>query len=200
MALPQNRPSTRPQPGDFVEPKDRPYDPLSSASKGGAQINVPGNRMTHTWVCVVRTDDAGNNPGIWIAYEDDGGGPATRIIAGSNLTTPSLAFDANMQPTVAYTDPDGCKFRWYDSLASATVTTTVAGATSIQCALDDPRPEMAARSDVIVAYTRAGKLYYRQQRDRYTIERLIGNAPVGKLTKVGLNRGFRLQFEVDPRL
>jgi hypothetical protein len=61
--------------------------------------------------------------------------------------------------------------------------------------LDDKRPLQNAVSDVILAYTRSGNLYFRAQRDRYLVEYPLATAVTGTLDKVGMNTVNRLQFE-----
>lgn len=109
----------------------------------------------------------------------------------------SFTFDPSMRPTVAYVTDGQAYLNWYDTVANAYVTTMLAADVETpRVTLDDKRflgSEGYQRSDVILAYTRGGNLYYRQQRDRYTIERLL-KTDVTPLIKIGFNRQLRLQF------
>lgn len=113
------------------------------------------------------------------------------------MTEISFSFDANMQPTVAYVASGQAYLNWYDSIEATYVTTELAdGVTTPRVSLDDKRflgSNAYQVSDVILAYVRAGNLYYLQQRDRYTIERLLKTG-VTPLIKIGFSRGLRLQF------
>ncbi|MNV87345.1 hypothetical protein D3C71_1814610 [compost metagenome] len=90
------------------------------------------------------------------------------------------------------------KFRWYDPIATGYVTTELpAGCVNPRVSLDDKRSEYAPSSDVILAYVRAGNLYYRQQRDRYTVEYLWQTGVPAGLVKIGMNRLLRFQFALE---
>jgi hypothetical protein len=114
-----------------------------------------------------------------------------------NMTEISFSFDANMHPVVAYVAGGLPFLNWFDSTVSAYVTTPLAAdAITPRVSLDDKR-ELGSNgyqvSDVILAYVRGGNLYYRQQRDRYTIERLLKEG-VAPLIRIGFTRGLRFQF------
>jgi len=113
------------------------------------------------------------------------------------MTEISFSFDANMRPTVASVADGQAYLSWYDSAIPDYITTTLAAdVLTPRVTLDDKRyvgSNGYQVSDVILAYTRAGNLYYRQQRDRYTIERLL-KTDVTPLIKIGFNRQLRLQF------
>jgi hypothetical protein len=44
---------------------------------------------------------------------------------------------------------------------------------------------------------RGTSLYYRQQRDRYEVEYLLKTGLNAKLVRVGMNKGYRLQFMLE---
>lgn len=118
-------------------------------------------------------------------------------LAVPRMTEISFSFDANMQPVVAYVADGLAYLNWYDSALPGYTTTALAvDVKTPRVTLDDKRflgSEGYQRSDVILAYTRGGNLYYRQQRDRYAIERLLKTG-VKPLIKIGFNRKLRLQF------
>ncbi len=113
------------------------------------------------------------------------------------MTEISFSFDANMQPAVAYVADGQAYLNWYDSTLPGYTTTTLASdVTTPRVTLDDKRflgSEGYQRSDVILGYVRGGNLYYRQQRERYTVERLLKTG-VTPLIKIGFTRQLRLQF------
>ncbi|MBN7822253.1 hypothetical protein [Bowmanella yangjiangensis] len=139
--------------------------------------------------------------------------PEFELYAVPYMTEVSLSFDQNMRPALAYVIPAGSRLWWYDSVVSGMVVTSVDGQTP-RIAMDDGRflaTEGYQRNDIILGYKRSGALYYRQQRDRFLIERdptasipepqrtqqraLI--AASGGLIKIGLSRQLRLQFMLD---
>jgi hypothetical protein len=132
---------------------------------------------------------------IWLAPED-GLDAKVLILTAPQVESVSLAFDANMNPTIAYMEAGVCKLRWFDSTVSQMVTTTFPGVTSCQCTTDDKRQARLGVEDVIFAYVRDAGLYYRQQRDRYTIEYLLKSPVLGQISRLGMNTKTRLQFEL----
>lgn len=113
----------------------------------------------------------------------------------ADITQVSLAFDRNMSPVVCFVQAGQAKMYYYDDLVPGFIfqESLLGSAIDPRCAHDDKRASQSAVSDVIVAYVRAGSLYYRQQRDRYLIERLLAPG-VERLYQIGMNSKFRLQF------
>jgi hypothetical protein len=110
-----------------------------------------------------------------------------------------FAFDQQMRPVLAYVVDDIIRLRWYDTTVSAFVVTDFVGARSPKLTLDDKRPAQLANSDVIFAYIKTnGDLCYRQQRDRYLVERVLhsGVDPANRLIALGMASNLRLQFEI----
>lgn len=173
----------------FHEPRDRPYDPLISPEYGGPALNTPTvSRLVRIWLAYYE------NSTIYVAPED-GLDPPTVLVVDPTVESVGLAFDANMNPTLAYKTAGVVKLRWFDSIANSMVTTTFPGADSCNVTTDDKRAAKIGSEDVVFAYTRAGGLYYRLQRDRYTIERLLKASVPGPLLRMGMNQQNRLQFE-----
>jgi len=113
-----------------------------------------------------------------------------------DATTCSLAFDQSMNPAVAYQVAGAARFRWFDTVLGAYVTTEYAGATWPRLGMDDKRgvATLAGSNDIILAYIKDGNLKFRQQRDRYTVEYDLGVAP-GKLANIGMGTNNRLHFK-----
>ena len=113
-----------------------------------------------------------------------------------NITQLSFTFDQNMNPFVAFVAAGVAKYWWFDPLAGTTVFADIPGASSPRCNLDDKRSGQTflGSSDIILAYLKGTDLYYRQQRDRFNIERLLKANAGNELLAVGMNTALRLQF------
>lgn len=124
---------------------------------------------------------------------------AFTVFSGADITEISFTFDQNMRPAIAYVEAGVAKLWWFDTVAGAQVVSTYPGAITPRVILDDKRFTQTSNSDVILGYVRDGALYYRQQRDRFTIERLLDAGPHVGLVKIGFNVQLRLQFlmEID---
>lgn len=112
----------------------------------------------------------------------------------------AFTFDSNMNPFIAYELLNGtARFYWFDSTIPGYTTTTLpSGSKTVRCAIDDNRDLQTGASDIILAYCRAGSLYFRAQRERYLEEHLLSNA-VGTsgLIQIGMNKGLRFQFQLS---
>ena len=125
----------------------------------------------------------------------------TTVVTEVGITQVSLAFDQSMNYAVAYVALNVAKLRWFDSTIPGFTTLTLpADASSPFLSMDDKR-DMATsgnRNDVILAYIRGNRLVYRQQRDRYGVERTLAwfDSAAVSINKMGMNRALRLQFEI----
>ena len=182
--IPNNAFTPTPIVSAFLPPKDEPYQPLTSKSRGGVALNdASQGRDYQNWVVSYDGSD--------ILVAPQGGSTAFTLTVAGVLSV-SLAFDNNMNPVIAWMDAVGAKLYWYNN---TNFVTTPFPATSCRVTIDDVRDFYNADSDVIFAYTNAGTLYWRQQRDQYAIQRTIGTT-TGLLQKVGLNQLNRLQFQL----
>jgi hypothetical protein len=182
--IPNNAFTTTPIVSAFLPPKDEPYQPLTSKSRGGVALNDASlGRDYQNWVVSYDGSD--------ILVAPQGGSTAFTLTVAGVLSV-SLAFDNNMNVILAWMDSVGAKLYWFDNVSYVT---TAFAATSCRVTIDDVRDFYNANSDVIFAYTNAGTLYWRQQRDLYAIERTVGPT-TGLLQKVGLNQLNRLQFQL----
>lgn len=178
--------SSVPVVSDFLEPRDRPYARLSSPHYGGGTIGSGGQKDR-----------------VWVAYYEDGyiklgdelGGTLINHVSVSDVRTISLAFDQNNYPVVFYMKDTGGFLYWHDPIPNAYVTIQFPGCSSGQVVMDDLRDQVAYLADVVLVYTREGTLYYRMHRERYTIERPLATDVKGLVTRIGMNRVFRLQIE-----
>ena len=115
--------------------------------------------------------------------------------SAAGITEFSFTFNQNMNPIVVFVQSGSSKMYWYDSsLGGYTITDYGNTVTNPRVALDDKRLEQTSNSDVIFAYIKEGSLYYRQQRDRFTIERLLRNN-CSYLKKIGMGTNNRFLFQ-----
>lgn len=147
----------------------------------------------------------------WRARLFDAGEPSSHVLldaqntpefilyAVPGMTQISFTFDQNMRPALAYVDGSGSHLWWYDSVTVGMIVTGVDGITP-RITMDDQRliaTNGYQTNDIILGYVRDGSLYYRQQRDRFTIERWLSDEVTGGLIKIGMNRQLRLQFMME---
>nr|DAW21676.1 MAG TPA: Tail fiber protein [Caudoviricetes sp.] len=191
MALPQNQASALSVAGTILPPDDQVSVQTEDFEQGGVAIqDASAGLMSHRWRCWVQ--------GIDIRLQRDGAGEIV-LFQQANVEAVSLAFDQNMRPHVAYMLSGGALFlRWYDTVIQQYVTTAFGNGRNPRLTLDDKRIEQVQASDVIFAYIRDSGLYYRQQRDRFAVERLLkSNLPDNtRLKNIGMGSNLRLHFEL----
>lgn len=105
----------------------------------------------------------------------------------------SLAFDVNMNYALAYIVGGTLYWKWFDSVSGTYTTTAYANITSVHCSLDDPRAGADTWNDVVLFYTSNDNLYYRLQRERYTIAHLICPLVGRVIWQTGMTKNLRLQ-------
>ncbi len=176
---------------DLLNPDSAVRAPLLDYELGGVAISDSSQGLQAiTWSCYIppNTNDVMLKPG-------DGAPILFAQIAG--VIELALAFDQNMRPVIAYQTLSGLFLYWYDSLAAGYITTGFGPGRNPRLTLDDKRDFNIGNSDVIFAYIRDDGLFYRQQRDRYGIERQLDTG-VSKLSlaNIGMNRGLRMQFDL----
>lgn len=187
--LPNDALSSAPVTGVLLTPDSQVQHRLIDYERGGIALNDSTQGIDlQTWTAYVSGDD------IFVAPESGG---QTLLLHVNGISTLSLAFDQNMRPVLAYTAPDGAHLRYFDTITSMTIDAIITGATFPRVTHDDKRISQSGPSDVICAYLRAGNLYYRQQRDRYLIERLLASGVHGRLRNIGMSTVGRLQFEMS---
>ena len=181
--------------GNFLSPDDRIRKKLTEDFESGSlTINDPGGGLFQsTW----HIYNVGTNVFINRLLDDY---PKLVFTTNEVPTELNLAFDSNMQPQVAYVEAGIVKFRWYDSLTENFTITSYPDTYSPRLCLDDKRELESVYRDVLLFYIKRGeteKLCYRQQRDRYTIEREITDVPTNtiRLGRVGMANTQRVQIE-----
>lgn len=179
--------------GDMLSPDDIGSSFLVDYERGGTAIGNAANGFdVQDWQCKLN-DVTGE------VYINPVGAADSLYITLSGASELAFTFDQTMRPVLAYMVGTTGKLRWYDTVAGAFVVTDFAGIRSPRLTLDDKRPSQLANSDVIFAYIKPnGDLCYRQQRDRYEIERVLhtGVSPANRLVAVGMAKNLRLQFEI----
>lgn len=179
--------STTPQPAPFLEQVNSTLQPLIDYEMGGVALNNPSQGL---WVQLWRVRVDGDV--VWLGPD---GGTEQPAFIRAGVTEVALAFDQNMQPAIAFVQAGVAWLWWFDSSVPGMVFTQFSGILNPRLTLDDKRPGQVGNSDVILAYLRAGSLYYRQQRDRYQTEYLLSSVPpCGGLASVCMSTGNRLQF------
>lgn len=195
--LPTNAPSTFPIPGLFLSPDDRVPSSLMDYERGGIAISDPSLGLdVQDWVCWYESLEVRLSP-----LE----GAREVLFTRAGINHLSFSFDQNMRPVVAFTEGDTTSLWWYDGTVPGFVFTSFGtGIISPRVAIDDRRVASASTSDVIFAYIRydAGTtsyaLCYRQQRDRYEVERVLrtGLSSKTRLKNIGMASNLRFQFEL----
>ena len=188
--LPDNVASSISFGGLYYSPDDRVTTPLVDYELGGIELlDASQGLMVRSWR--VRLVDR------TVKLMGDGG-PEVDLFEANEITELSLCFDQNMRWSVAYIQAGVLKLNWYDTGVNQRVVTSFTEAVNPKMALDDKRVTQLGNSDMILAYLRGNALFYRQQRDRFTIERLLRDNlfPGTKLKNIGMNNNLRLQFEL----
>jgi hypothetical protein len=185
--IPNNSFTAVPVTTPYAFPMSIPYSALSQTIWGGTALSNSANgRMVQLWSIWYDGTNINVSPS---------GGAIAFSIAESGVSQLSLAFDENMNVAICWLSAGNANLYYYDTVSAGYITLTIPATSCVAC-IDDPASFYSGQSDVIFSYTRAGNLYYRQQRDRYTIERLIGPCTTKLLRRVGLSTGNRLQFEL----
>src|SRR5690554_5867881 len=149
MSLPQNQLSSVPVPGYFLGARAQVFPDYIDYADGGVGIQDPSLGLDYqVWTAEIVEDIIEDR--IVLSAPTH---PATTVYTGDDITEVSLAFDQNMNPTIAFVEAGVAKLYWYDTLAGEQVVTTIPGnVTHPRVALDDPRPFNIVNSDVILAY------------------------------------------------
>lgn len=193
MALPGDVLSSTPAPGYFLGARAQVFPDYIDYADGGVAIQDPSLGLDYqTWTAEIVSDIVEDN--IMLSAPTF---PATSVYTGDDITEVSLAFDQNMNVCVAFVEAGVAKVLWYDTTVSQLVVTAIPGNVSNpKVALDDNREFNRVGSDIILAYIKDGALYYRQQRDRYQIERQLHSGPWIALKRIGMGSSLRFQFQV----
>lgn len=185
--------------GYFLSPDDKEPSYFIDYEMGGVALNDPSQGLlVKNWWAQLVVDGVKEECRITINSADT---TPYLFLTDQDITEVAFAFDQNMNPLIAYMQNGDAKFYWYDSLIEDYATLTLpAGSRSPKCCLDDKRHTQRSSSDVLLVYGRADKLYYREQRDRYTIEyELATILPGDDVLIVGMTTANRIQIGVGLR-
>ncbi len=195
MALPGNVLVEPFQPAPFDEPDDVPRVPLTTDLElGGTALNDPSfGLQVKDWKF------------FYSALEDvvvapAAGGAGTALCNRLGVTEVSGAFDQNMNPAVAFVDGTGAWLWFFDTtLNDYTFLELPAGVRTPFLTMDDKRPTANTYNDILLFYVLNTNLCYRQQRNRFQVERVLYsfNGPQVDILRVGMNKGLRVQIEVE---
>lgn len=193
MSLPGDVLSSEPLPGYFLGARAQVFPDYIDYMDGGVGIQDPSLGLDYqVWTAEIVEDIVEDR--IVLSAPTH---PATTVYTGDDITEVSLAFDQNMNVCVAFVEAGMAKLLWYDTTVQDMVVTELgAGVSHPRVALDDNREFNLANSDIILAYIKDGALYYRQQRDRYQIERQLSSGPWIALVRIGMGSTLRFQFQV----
>lgn len=190
--MPNNTLSAAAVVGGYLSPDINVVSRLRDYEDGGVGIQDTSQGSSgYLWECYFEADGA-------VMLRRDGIAPI-RFFSQPRIVEITFAFDQNMRPNFAYELDDGTiELRWYDSLLPGYRTESFGAGRNPRLTMDDKRPEMVALSDVLFVYIRGDSLYYRQQRDRFQIERLLrtGVEKSSRLRNIGMTDNLRLYFEI----
>jgi hypothetical protein len=194
MALPGNVLVEPFQPAPFDEPDDVPRVPLTTDLElGGTALNDPSfGLQVKDWKFFYVLDD--------VVVAPAAGGATTVLFNRPNVTEVSGAFDQNMNPAVAFVDDLGAWLWFFDTVPGAYVFLELpAGTRTPFLTMDDKRATANQYNDILLFYVLNTNLTYRQQRNRFAIERILYsfNGPEVDILRVGMNKGLRVQIEVE---
>lgn len=192
--LPDNVASSVSYGGLFLPPDDQVSTGLIDYELGGKDIqDTSEGLMFQKWT--LRTDAPNFPNNVMISAPTH---PESLLFVAANIQEISFTFDQNMRPAVAYNTPVETRLRWYDSSAGQYVTSIFPLVKNPKMSLDDKRISASNTSDMIFAYIREGGLYYRQQRDRFLVERLLRSGLTSNMSlkNIGMNNVWRMQFEL----
>jgi hypothetical protein len=194
--MPDNELSSRAVVDDLLAPdiSGRPTL-LTDYERGGIALQDPSQGLNvREWTAQVVLDDVR-------VYPSESPGSYTTVITVPGITEISLSFDQNMNPTLAYMVGSQAFLYWYDSVPEMMVTTELdAGVYSPFLAMDDKRDNAnrSGTNDILLFYLLNGGLYFRQQRDRFTIEYPLaeGINPAMRIFYAGMAVNLRVKVEL----
>lgn len=175
------------------------YDPYICYERGGVDISDPSLGLNfQTWY--LRYEEL-----KFILRSEDGKEFVLKTLNEDiNLTKLTFSFDQNMKLAWGYsqkvpnTEINNSTFYWYNTRVDDYDEIKLPNTRDISVKLDDLRLSSNRFNDIILSYIDIeGWLCIRYQRERYlkTI-RMLKVPPHSVVTRVGLTRDYRLQFEL----
>jgi hypothetical protein len=165
---------------------------MRDKERGGTALQDPALGINmQDWECYL--DGAG-----YIVVQT--GATATQLYHAPAARELTVAFDQNMNPIVAWMDGNVLRYRWYDPVPEDYSVDTIPGGRSPFLTHDDKRDESVqiGTTDILFFYIKGSTLCYRQQRDRYGVERVLAtfHGPRLWIRRCGMNEEMRIQVEV----
>lgn len=199
MAHPNNAQSTVPYIAPFIDPDGRDRGLLEDYELGGVGVSDASLGLQfQVWHLTYDDDKKSATYGDFTLTPEKTLTPVTSINV-AEVVNCGFCFDQSMRPAICYElDNGNSYFYWYDSFLAQFVTTQLpAGSFSPRMCLDDHRETQSGTSDMILAYLRAGTVYFRMQRDRFDTEYIwdtgVGGGP---LYTLGMTTNNRVRYEV----
>ena len=175
------------------------YDPYTCYERGGFDISDPSLGLNYqTWY--LRFEEK-----QFILRSESGKEYVLKtLVEEINLTKLTFSFDQNMKLAWGYTQkvPNSSivnsTFYWYNTRIDNYEEILLPNTRDISVKLDDLRLSSNRFNDIILSYIDLeGWLTIRYQRDRYLkVNRMIRVPDHSVVTRVGLTRDYRLQFEL----
>lgn len=198
MSLPGDVMPNTAQPVAWVSPDSiERGSVLIDYERGGIAIQDPSQGLdVRDWTATL----IGNSVRV---YPSDDPGDFDVLFTELNITHLSLSFDANMRPAIGYVAAGVAKLYWYDATGGGYLTQGLStDARSPFLTFDDKRKfsTTTGANDILCFYLVGNGLYYRQQRERFNVERWLADVPSGvQITRAGMNKGLRVQVEMIAR-
>lgn len=194
MSLPNNEASIDLQPGSLLTPDSLSYDPHLVYEKGGVDLqDTSEGNLGYVW--------SGRYANNAITIKRDGIDGYDILTELAGVSSIDIAFDQNMNVTVCYDINNTSYLYWFDTVPQEYVTSVFPGTRSPRLTRDDKREQFVLSSDVLFVYiTDSGDLVYRQQRDRFTIPRVLGTGVQSSvyIEKIGMTTANRILFKLSP--
>ncbi len=172
---------------DLVSPKNRDYPMWEASSLGSKEINdVSTDLDTHVWLGYVKGEE------FYIRREDLA--EEHMLFTYSGIEQVDFTFDQTMRPVAVFVS-QGLPYIYSFRDTKFEITGLDTSINFPRLDLDSKKLTTLSDSDIILGYVNEGKLCYRMQRDRYTIEYVIANDPTkSMLWRIGQTVDGRFGF------
>ena len=178
----------------FLYPRSKYYTELESWESGGVAVQDPSKGLlSDFWHLKVV------NGRFMLSKEIDRDNETVpvEVLFDINTSEVDFTFDQSMRLCICYLSDGDTYLYYYDTVSGGYTTRKFEGVSNPRVSLDDKRDFNLINSDILFAYIRDGSLYYRQQRERYDVEHLLGKVPKnGFLRKIGMCTDNRFRFNV----
>lgn len=176
---------------------------LEDYELGGVALQNPLQGLeVQTWKGYWNPDDS---TAYLIATSTDPDNPIP-IFTEPDVVEFCFTFDQNMRWAAAIrTSTNLMRFRWYDTLVAAYVTTEILGVRSVRLALDDKRTLSVQQGNadiIITTINEAGGVGWRIQRDRFELQYNYTGRTFpsrARITHFGMSQSRRLQWRIAMR-